>query len=83
MIDLRTTTKQWLNVVEVMDLLDVSRSTVYYWVDHRMIESLVVGGTVRVSVSDLRKRLRTVDPSAPVPFVFRSVRKSQSISHSA
>ena len=67
MIDLRTTQKQWLNVVEVMELLDVPRSTIYYWISQRKVESLVIGGTVRISVADLRSRLRTVDPTSRTP----------------
>lgn len=77
MIDLRTTQKQWLNVVEVMELLDVPRSTIYYWVAQRKVESLVVGSTIRISVADLRRRLRHVNPASRPPAPFFSVQSSQ------
>ena len=81
MIDLRTTQKRWLNVVEVMELLDVPRSTIYYWVAQRKIESLVVGSTIRISVDDLRRRLRAVDPSSRAPHQLFPVQSFQHTSH--
>ncbi len=81
MIDLRTTTKQWLNVVEVMELLDVPRSTIYYWVAQRKVESLVIGSTVRISVSDLRRRLRAVDTASRAPRQLFPVQSVQHTSH--
>lgn len=75
MIDLATTTKQFVNAVEVMELFGVSRRTVYYWVEHGHVEGVVIGGTIRISVASLRQRRRPARPT--------SVQSAQSRPHSA
>ena len=83
MIDLQTTTKQFLNVYEVMELLDVSRRTVYYWTKSGQVEHIVVGGTVRISVSYLRDRVKKVDPAKPTHSFSRSVQRVTDSHHAA
>lgn len=78
MIDLATTTKRYLNALEVMELIGVSRRTVYYWVEKGHLESIVIAGTIRISVNSLRQHLRIpAESSSP------SVQSSQSLRHSA
>lgn len=57
MVDLFTTDKQFLNVDEVMELFPVSRNTVYDWVSRRRVESLKIGGTIRISTRCLRQQV--------------------------
>jgi excisionase family DNA binding protein len=74
MIDLFNTDKRWLNVEEVMELFDVSRRTVYYWIADRRVESLTVGGTIRISVNDLRRQIKPAIRKVPLQTVARFIR---------
>lgn len=58
MIDLMTTEKQFLRPDEVMEIVGISRRTLYYWIEHRRLSAVKIGGTIRIPVEDLRKRLR-------------------------
>jgi len=75
MIDLATTTKRYLNAVEVMDVLSVSRRTVYRWVEQGRVEAVVIGGTIRISVESIRQHMNL----RPSP----SVSSSPHLRHSA
>ncbi len=79
MIDLETTSRQFLRVEEVMELLTVSKRTVYYWVEHHAIEHMKIRGTVRISVKDLRRRLHQITRHdiGPVYDHLRSVQNAQ------
>jgi excisionase family DNA binding protein len=56
-IDLATTTRQYLRVEEVCELFDVSRRTVYYWIQNNKIPSTHVAGSQRIPVPELRQLL--------------------------
>ncbi len=83
MIDLETTTKQFLNVQEVMALLDVSRRTVYYWVSSGQVESITINSTVRISVAYLRDRIQKVSPTAKTHSFTHAVQRVTNSHHAA
>lgn len=83
MIDLETTSKKFINVHEVMELMGVSRRTVYYWTQSGQVEHIVIGGTVRISVSYLRDHLKKVSPSTPAHSFSRSVQRVTNSHHAA
>ncbi len=59
MVDLATTTKRHLRVEEVCELFDVSRRTVYYWIENGKLPSIKIGGSQRIPVDVLTKLLPT------------------------
>lgn len=76
MIDLDTTTRKHLRIDELVEILRVSRRTIYYWIEGGKIPSVRIGGTIFVPVSDLRKLFATATPD---PRLFESC--VQSVKH--
>ena len=64
MVDLATTTKNFLRIDEVCELFDVSRRCVYYWIENGKLPSVHIGGSQRIPVEALRKLIPT-DPPSP------------------
>ena len=64
MIDLDTTTKKFLHVTEVSDLLGVTTRTVYNWIESGDLPSAHVGGSFRIPVSAIRQLLPKDPPSS-------------------
>lgn len=57
MVDLQTTTKQYLRVHEVVEILDANTRTVYRWCESGALDAVRIGGSWRVSVAGLRLKL--------------------------
>jgi excisionase family DNA binding protein len=57
MVDIYTTQRKNLRVDEVMEIFNVSRRTVYYWIEKRRIAAVNIGGgRFAIPVADLRRR---------------------------
>jgi excisionase family DNA binding protein len=66
-INLATTPRQTLRIQEVMELFEVSRRTIYYWIEHQKIPTVIVEGKIRIEVDELRRRLLMIDPPPQKP----------------
>lgn len=49
MNDLRLSNKSLFRPDEVADYFNISRSTVYLWIDHGILKAEKIGGTIRIS----------------------------------
>jgi excisionase family DNA binding protein len=47
--------KELLRVDEVAEFFDVSRSTVYLWIDHGHLEAEKLGGVIRITQESIDK----------------------------
>ena len=63
MVNLETTSKQFLRITEVCELFAVSRRTIYYWIEDGKLPSVRIGQTYRIPVAALRQLLTNDRPS--------------------
>ena len=67
MIDLTTTSRQYLLPEELAEIFLVSRRTVYHWIEDERIRVVQVAHSIRIPIDEVRKLLqvkpRTMAPS--------------------
>jgi excisionase family DNA binding protein len=67
MIDLSTTSRQYLLPEELAEIFLVSRRTVYHWIEDERIRVVQVAHSIRIPIDEARKLLqvkpRTMAPS--------------------
>lgn len=81
MIDLATTSLQFLLPTELAEILRVSRRTVYVWIAERRIATLKVAHSVRIPIAEARRltKISPPKPAYPVPSKRFSVQPTQSV----
>lgn len=73
MIDLATTSRQYLLPEELAEIFRVSKRTVYHWIEDERVYVVRVAHSVRIPIAEARRLLRIPSGSAhsvkPVPLV--------------